>query len=213
MACGMEDTGQRELLDLAVVQRPLREHPLTAMREAAWTWWRNIPPPRDMAPPILVLKKYARLRNDVCHVPVPLYTRCHCPYLTWPDINTLPRQGGAVLIASAVIYIMCEQREARLLVEDMPVLGAGEQEFLAAAQSTRVRFWERMRAASPKFLLAGGPLLKRDGTECRAPLDVDYAMMATRLLGGTPSSMGSAMGQNSGSSYLRQPDVAPGYPS
>jgi hypothetical protein len=109
------------------MQRPMEVHPLTAMREAAWTWWRNVPAPRDMArvPPLLILKKFARLREDVCHIPMPLYCKAAAAHPDLPDAAALPRQGGAVLLPSALVHDLCAQREARLLVEDMPVLGAG----------------------------------------------------------------------------------------
>ena len=87
------------------MQRPPSVHPRTVMREAAWTWWRNVPAPRDMArvSPSSFSKNFAGLREDVCHIPMPLYCKATAAHPDLPDVASLPRQGGAVLFPSALL--------------------------------------------------------------------------------------------------------------
>ena len=149
------------------------------IRSLVWSWWRNSSKAFKHISPLTKLYKRLGKRQLVLHIHK---ETLQCLYEQSGMIELLqswPKQYDQSLVPADVIATALQTAE--IAATTLTQIPFGQDHTDPARRARRQRtFWGRLKTICPRGAFYHGPLLQKNGKECRTAQEYDEAMLATR---------------------------------
>ena len=148
-------------------------------RALVWSWWRNSSKVFKHISPLTKLYKRLGKGQPVLHINRDVLRHLYEQSGLIELLQPWPQQHNQSLVPAEVVATALQSAE--IATTSLAHLPLGQEHTDPARRARRQRlFWDRLKTICPRGTFYHGPLLQKDGKECKTAQEYDEAMLATR---------------------------------